>query len=156
MYEMHDAILPILKKYGLRPETMTKDGDFLQCIGQWGREKIGENVWAHATRKEIFRHVKMSLRYVAIVDDGRMENEFDVLPEAVKIRFYAPESARKARCSYWRSDVNHPSETGLDNYELESKFNLLCDTMRDRSLIEQAVLNFTLSHFQKIVDCESL
>jgi len=130
LYAIHDRCLPVLKELGIRPKEMEKDGELLQVLGtEYGRKRLGENVWVYALLRKIHPWVTASEMNFAIIDDCRFENEFDALKEdAYMIRLQAPEDVRKARCSYWREDVNHISETGLDEYARALKFDVLMNT----------------------------
>jgi len=130
IYEMHNACLPVLKKFGIRPDDMVKDGELLQVLGtEYGRNRISRDVWAKACRRNI-DHFLMAYSNpgLAVIDDCRFENEFDLFPDAFKVRLDCAEDVRKARCSYWREDTAHPSETGLDDYERRGKFDLKWNT----------------------------
>ncbi len=130
LYEMHDAMLPILKKYKIRPEDMTKDGELLQTLGtEYGRNKISENVWVNISHRFSTEFVALADTNLAIIDDCRFENEFNgFIDSAFKVRLECPEEVRKARCSYWRENTTHPSETGLDDYAEAGKFDLYLNT----------------------------
>lgn len=127
LYFMHDGLLPYIKKMGLRPDDMKKDGELLQMLGEYGR-RIHKDVWAQILKRRIAEEHAACPALWIVVDDCRFENEFDAFPDAVKIRLTASEAARKARCSYWREDTTHPSEVGLDSYVALGKFDLLVDT----------------------------
>ena len=119
LYEMHDALLPILKKYNIVSNDIKKDGSLLQVLGtDYGRAKIHPNIWVDICKKRIdqFLAMKHFSHPIAIIDDCRFENEFDAFPYALHIRLDAPRAVRQQRASYWRNDEKHPSETGLDNY----------------------------------------
>jgi hypothetical protein len=133
LYEMHDAILPILHKYGIRPEAMTKDGELLQVLGtEYGRRRIRESIWIDVCRRQIDAYLNETgpgtEGRLAVIDDARFENEFDAFPDAFRVRLEAPEEVRKPRCSYWREEVNHSSEIGLDQYMHMGKFDLVVPT----------------------------
>lgn len=130
LYQMHDRCMPILKEWGIRPSDMKKDGELLQVLGtEYGRKRIGESVWADATRRQVQNYLNTnSDKFVGIIDDTRFENEFDTFPDAYRVRLECDREARKARCSYWRDDENHPSETGLDFYAREGLFDYYIDT----------------------------
>ena len=129
LYAMHDACLPILKTAGIRPQDMTKDGELLQILGtEYGRNLLGKNVWANALLTKL-KSIENVADYV-FIDDCRFENEFDILkdnPKAVTIRLVASEAVRKPRCSYWR-EKPHESETALDSYAEQGKFDIYIDT----------------------------
>jgi hypothetical protein len=123
LYEMHNACLPILKKYGIIPETMTKDGELLQVLGtEYGRRYRGEKVWVNVCRKRVDEWLALSDNHIGIIDDCRFPNEVDGFTDALCIRLDAPEEMRKERCSYWR-EGHHESETALDEYVRTGKFS---------------------------------
>lgn len=76
----------------------------------------------------------LHVKSLIIVDDCRFENEFDALPEALRIRLEAREEVRRLRADSWREDVFHPSETGLDKYCEEGKFDLVFNTEDEKSI----------------------
>ena len=127
LYFMHDGLLPYIKKMGLRPDDMKKDGELLQMLGEYGR-RIHKDVWAQILHRRIAQERAASPDTWFIIDDCRFENEFDAFPDAIKIRLTASEATRKARCSYWREDTSHPSEIGLDAYAGMAKFNIAINT----------------------------
>ena len=142
LYALHDRCLPLLKEYGVRPESMTKDGELLQVLGTaYGREKLGQNVWVEIVARRAKQWLDQRDSHFVIIDDARFENEIDVFrADANLIRLIAPESVRKARCSYWREDTNHPSETSLDAYERDKKFDVEMKTEHEtREQIEDAI-----------------
>jgi energy-coupling factor transporter ATP-binding protein EcfA2 len=132
LYEMHDAILQVAKKYGI--PAGPKEGDLLQYIGtEWGRGRKGPDVWVNALRAGLAFHLnvmkwqKPDSRVLVIVDDLRFENEFDAFtpgPGVTRVRLEAGREVRKARCSYWREADAHPSEVGLDAYADAGRFDL--------------------------------
>ena len=120
IYEMHDSCLRILK--GLGVETKKKEGKLLQLLGtDFGRNELGDDIWIRCLKAKIEK-IKASYppsqqdKLVIIIDDLRFENEFDAFPEALRVILNCPETIRMQRCSSWRTDINHPSETGLDQY----------------------------------------
>lgn len=134
LYEIHNAAIPILHKYGIRPETMTKDGELLQVLGtEYGRNKINHDVWAASLRRRIDAWNSLSDRHIALIDDCRFENEMEMFPDAFKVRLEASEEIRKQRVSYWREDNQHPSEIGLDDYVRKAKFDLVWSTENVRT-----------------------
>lgn len=133
LYEMHDAVLNVLHKY-MAPRQIVKDGPLLQLLGtEWGRKTIGENIWVELMNAQIYKKIidcpiGLHSHGLLIIDDCRFENEFDALPDALRVRLRAEEGARKARCSMWRENTNHPSETGLDDYAVQGQFDLYLST----------------------------
>lgn len=133
IYEMHNAVLDILHK-NWPNRGMVKDGPLLQLLGtEWGRKTIDENIWVKILQKRV-ENIKAGLPSnlrtptVVIIGDCRFENEFDAFPEAITVRLEADEWIRKQRCSQWRDRANHPSETGLDRYAFDGKFQYMFDT----------------------------
>lgn len=149
LYAMHDRVLPLLKEYGVRPESMTKDGELLQVLGtSYGREKLGQNVWVDIVVRQAYKWLSQHPSHYVIIDDARFENEVDTFREdAYLIRLNAPEEVRKNRCSYWREETSHPSEVGLDQYERDMRFDIVLQTEhKDRKEIEGAI-EAMLKHF---------
>ena len=140
LYEMHNAVLDILKNYGIT-RNIKKDGPLLQLLGtEWGRKTIDENIWAELTYNKV---MTLKPRF-AIIDDARFENEFDIFPAetTLRVRLDAPEEVRKERCSMWRDATDHPSEVGLDRYADMGEFDLYCDSANNtRSFNVQAILH---------------
>lgn len=129
LYRMHDACLPILKMYKVRGEEMGKDGELLQVLGtEYGRNRISQDVWVNSCRARVDEWLERHPNNVALIDDCRFENEFDAFKDAYKVRLSCAEGVRKDRCSYWREDVGHPSETGLDRYDVMGRFDLTWNT----------------------------
>lgn len=128
LYAMHDAAMAAAREFDVPVEA--KEGVFLQLTGtEWGRVVKGENVWVNTCRADCLKNLKGR---AALIDDLRFPNEFHAFDDmnVVKIRLTAPESTRKVRTNSWRDNTNHPSETGLDAYEAEGRFDLLLDTSK--------------------------
>lgn len=124
LYEMHDSVLAILNRYWPRRD-IAKDGNLLQVLGtEWGRKTIDEEIWVKCLQKK----VQDAPEGLVVISDCRFENEFDGLPEALRVRLEAPEATRKPRCSMWRENTSHPSEIGLDRYSAEGRFDLCLKT----------------------------
>lgn len=124
LYKMHDAVLGILSDYGVTRD-IVKDGPLLQLLGtNWGRNTIAGDLWANLIKNKVDKLFEINRRdsvlfvkpLAIIIDDARFENELDAFPDAYKIRLECDRDVRKARCSMWRHDELHPSETGLDEY----------------------------------------
>jgi energy-coupling factor transporter ATP-binding protein EcfA2 len=123
LYTIHDYILNYMERITGKPRA-EKDGDLLQYLGtEYGRVKHGQNVWVQGLRDSI----RQDARNFIIIDDCRFENEFDGI-EALKIRLECPVEDRKIRCSAWRDNDTHPSETGLDDYARKGMFDLTYST----------------------------
>jgi hypothetical protein len=83
-------------------------------------------VWVNALKTEVYKEMtdmKRGQPYICFfIDDARFVNEitaFDrclVNVDVVKVRLAATKEARRERCSYWRDNDLHVSETGLDDY----------------------------------------
>ena len=139
LYDLHEAIRKVMKSYDY--EMMPKDGRLLQLLGtEWGRNTLGQNIWVDLTKRAILSAVEQVEKWdkaFIVVDDTRFENELEMFHalkkeypdwKIVTIRLEADEDTRRARAEGWRSDTNHPSETGL-NHRV-SEFDLLIDTAR--------------------------
>ncbi len=129
--DMHDAVLNVLHRF-MKPRDIVKDGPLMQVLGtQWGRATLGENIWIDLLKEQIRQSIAMprkeSVPYY-IIGDGRFENEFDAFPDALRVRLHCDEEVRKKRCSAWRENTQHASETGLDSYSNNGKFDLYLDT----------------------------
>ena len=114
LYEMHDSVWNIMKKYGKERKTK-KDGPLLQLLGtEWGRGTQGENIWVNIAK---YRTQKLleDPKTIVIIDDCRFPNELAAFPQAYKIRLEASAELRKERCEAWRDNDSHPSETSLDD-----------------------------------------
>jgi len=122
LYELHNVCLPLLKKYGIRDATMEKDGELLQVLGtEYGRKLLGDDVWIKVLRRRVDYWLRVE-PHLIIIDDCRFENEHDAFSDALRVHLECTEEMRKARCSYWRTNTNHPSEIGLDNYIASGRF----------------------------------
>lgn len=128
VYTAHDAVYAVLRPLGILPETK-KDGELLQLLGtDWGRKK-DPDIWVKAARNHIaqlekhFEGTKVVL--VTLVEDTRFKNEFDGFPEALRVRLECPEEIRRTRTTSWRENTMHPSETDLDDYVAQGKFDLV-------------------------------
>lgn len=122
IYEMHDAVLEIMRKYGFN---ITLDKRLLQLLGtEWGRNHVHNDVWLMCLSAQVDQLKAAGHDYV-LVDDLRFKNEFSGF-ECIKIRLECPEEIRKARCSQWRDITAHPSEIDLDDWV--DKFDLVIDT----------------------------
>lgn len=132
IYELHDACLPILKKYKIITSDVEKEGALLQVLGnEYGRQCKGENVWVNITRREVDDYLAQHSKNYAVIDDCRFENEFDVFHRVANmIRLRANKEIRRARCSAWRENDTHASEIGLDAYEAAGNFDAIIDTTR--------------------------
>ncbi len=130
LYVLQDLVLNKMEQFTGKPR-VRKDGTLLQLLGtEWGRKNYGEDVWVNALKAQIEETVKgyRPDKTLVIVDDCRFKNEFDAFPGALRVRLNAKEEVRKARADAWREDTLHPSEMGLDIYDLEGKFDLYLQT----------------------------
>jgi broad-specificity NMP kinase len=133
LYEMHDYCLDYLQTHGVfkgpRPR---KDGALLQMLGtDWGRKKIGENVWVDILKARVQRAAEslpFGSKAMFVVADCRFPNELDAFPDALKVRLECDRDTRKARCDSWRDNENHDSEIGLDDFP--GRFHFIFDTGR--------------------------
>jgi len=131
LYEMHDAVLEVLGKYGIKRPDLVKDGPLLQVLGtEWGRSTVDTNIWVKCAQNTVQNWFDRRPydSAIAILDDCRFENEFDAFPEALKVRLECSAATRQKRCSMWRENQKHPSETGLDMYAELGKFDVVYET----------------------------
>lgn len=136
LYEMHGSVLSILHKY-IPPRPIKKDGYLLQLLGtEWGRNTIDSNIWVTCLKSKM-KLLSLSKypsdTWYFIIGDCRFENEFNAFPDnnfpnVLKVRLVAAEDIRKSRCSMWRENTTHISETALDNYYNANKFDLCLAT----------------------------
>jgi hypothetical protein len=144
LYEMHDEVLKVLHKY-MKPRPIKFDKVLLQILGtSWGRETIDQQIWVTLLKHkmlvikenyEIKNHIVDSpfKELYFVIDDVRFVNEFDAFPDenfpnVIKVRLQASEEVRKARCSMWRENSEHISETALDDYTNRVKFDIMLHT----------------------------
>lgn len=139
VYAVHDFYRKMLVDAGIEiPENLkVKDGEFLQELGtKHGRMKYGEDVWIRLMRKKIdneklYAEVCGFRRLTIVMPDLRFKNEFHSIADGLRVRLECPEHVRKDRClknSNWRENTQHPSETDLDDYAREGRFDLLLDS----------------------------
>jgi len=138
LYALHDMLLNKMETLTGVPR-VKKDGTLLQLLGtEWGRKTFGENVWVDILGKEISKlyDKESKLKRLIIIDDCRFENEFDGI-QGLNVRLIAPENIRKSRADAWRDATDHPSETGLDKYQDQLKFDLTLETSGDHYTPDQ-------------------
>lgn len=138
LYEMHDAIIQILNKYGIYPEKPQKT--LLQILGtQYVRENLGQDTWVNCLKTSINKMEETALslneEYIYICDDMRFCNEFNAFPEALRIRLEADKEIRKQRCCSWRENDTHQSEIDLDSYVTDNKFDMVLDSGKESAEI---------------------
>jgi hypothetical protein len=133
IYDIHDYALDILKDKGIIEKDVQKDGNLLQLLGtKWGRESIDDLIWVKCTQdtvaKAITDYEREKETAVVIVSDCRFKNEYHAFPNALQVRLECDRERRKARCHSWRDKENHISETDLDEYVQQNKFDLVLHT----------------------------
>ncbi len=129
LYEMHDAVLPILKSYDLVPQDMKKLGRLLQLLGtEFGREYLGSDVWVNCAKTYLKKCSTLpGDNGVLLIDDCRFKNELAAFQDTgFTVRLEADRDIRKSRCDSWRDTEDHISETDLDGSL--NKFSLTCRT----------------------------
>ena len=155
LYRMHEAIRNILDDYGyiMKP----KDGKLLQLLGtEWGRETLGQNIWADLTENRIKQEIddseELEQEAFIVVDDLRFDNELNLFKsiqdprfKIIKIRLEASEEIRRERCSDWRENTAHPSEIGLDHRT--SEFDMVIHT---DVLSQEEVLNVVCTEIERV------
>lgn len=131
VYEMHDAVLEVLKYYGI--ERGPKDRDLLQLIGtEYGRQKIDADIWVKCAMnqvKAIQEESKLSNLFI-IFDDLRFKNEFYAfkgMPGTTLVRLVASEEVRRKRADKFPDNPNHQSEIDLDDIP-DDQFDLVIHT----------------------------
>lgn len=123
IYSVHNFALEELRKVGIDRD-MKKDGRLLQLLGtEWGRDSISKDIWCDVMKGKIQNLEREGFTH-AIIGDCRFENEFDYFPSALRVRLQCEREVRKTRCTQWREADFHASETGLDLYLYEDKFDL--------------------------------
>jgi ABC-type dipeptide/oligopeptide/nickel transport system ATPase component len=127
IYTIHNKALEVLKLLGILEQDVVKDGDLLQLLGTWGRNKIHPDVWCKTCKAQVELFLERT-GGVAIIADARRENEFHTFPDALRISLNAPEDVRKLRTTSWRENTNHESEIGLDNYSEKGFFDMYFNT----------------------------
>lgn len=143
--EMHDAVLKILAKYGVKRE-IKKDGPLLQLLGtEWARNTIDQNIWVNMAKSYVDSYAKSPelescgiKRLVFIISDCRFKNEFYAFPEALRVRLDCNKELRRQRCEMWRDKDDHISETDLDEYL--AKFDMVLNTGLDTNPKHAATL----------------
>lgn len=119
-----------LDHYGFKRD-IVKDGRLLQLLGtEWGRQTLGNDIWVQIALNRIAEAEHKGVDLV-LIGDCRFANELDAFKDlsgAVRVFLSCSREVRKDRCSQWRDDEFHPSETGLDGYEEQVKFDLVLDT----------------------------
>lgn len=151
LYELHEYLLNKMEGLTGQPR-VKKDGPLLQMLGtEWGRKTFGDNVWVNILKNKVLKFDGGQSKRLIIVDDCRFENEFDAFPEALRVRLDCPEHERKIRCSAWRDNVNHPSETGLDEYANKKIFDLYLYTgeMHDQNNNVEHAVSMIFSKLQR-------
>lgn len=149
IYAIHDFALKQLKECGIERD-IKKDGYLLQLLGtEWGRSTINENIWVNCTKGKVEkdRHDFNNLYnrpLIHLISDCRFKNEFDLFPDALRVRLECSEEVRKERCSMWRETTNHPSECDLDDYI--DKFDMVVDTENYNS---KHALSLVLAQIEK-------
>lgn len=142
IYALHKVCLPMLKQWGIRPNDMQKDGELLQVLGtEYGRKCIKDSIWVDICRARVNKALKKGK--IVVIDDARFENEAEAFRDAAQIRLRAGRHIRKSRCSYWRENEEHPSETGLDEWK---HFNLILDT---EILMQDQVLSLVMGAMRR-------
>lgn len=133
LYEIHNAARDTARRYGIPwPD---KYGEFLQRMGtELGRDRFGVDVWVNALRADVERELaEASGPTLVVIDDLRFTNEFDALDgfpgaDVIKLRLECHRDTRRLRADSWREDEHHPSETALDAYIPQGKFDAVIAT----------------------------
>lgn len=138
LYQMHNQIRDTFRFYGV--DAPEKDGELLQMLGLWARKKYGEDVWVKMCSGAITNLRETRIAYaddnpnydlvnlLIVISDCRFRNEFDLYPEALRVRLECPEEIRKTRAESWRDNTDHQSETDLDAHSEAGLFDLKLKT----------------------------
>ncbi len=111
LYEMHNAVRDILKRYN-SDSLKGIDGSLLQLLGtDWGRKTRSQDIWVNIMVERLKKEEGL-----IVIDDVRFPNELRAVKGALKVRLECPELIRYKRAEKWRENVTHPSEVALDNY----------------------------------------
>lgn len=147
LYEMHDAVLEVARKWKFPIPDFRKNGPLLQVLGtEWVRHSLGPDVWVECLRNRIQQTVEDSISgmpSVFIVEDCRFKNEFYAFPDAFRVRLTADRDIRMGRARSWRANENHQSETDLDDLS-PREFSMLVDTgkLYPAEVLEQTYWSF--------------
>jgi GTPase SAR1 family protein len=126
LYQMHDAVRDVLKRYGL-DELKGIDGQLLQVLGtEWGRNTRGHDIWVRCLQSAVRDYQIMTSDGFVVIDDCRFENEYRAFDDCLRVRLKAPVATRKLRAEKWRSE-EHISETALDSFG-DEWFDIVADT----------------------------
>ncbi len=125
IYEMQDAVWDVLDGYGLL-QREAKSSDLLQVLGDFARRRRSD-IFVEALKVRVDALRSEGVRYL-IIDDGRFENEFHALPEALTIRLECNRDIRKDRADRWRENEIHISEIALDSMSAGGFFHHYFDT----------------------------
>lgn len=145
IYEMHDAVGAIAKKYNIFfPK---KNGTLLQLLGTEVFRSQDPDVWAKALKDRILSDEDHD---TFIVDDLRFKNEFRAFDNidnlnVIKIRLECPEEIRKERAEGWRENTTHISETDLDTYVKDFDLVIFTDNY-DLNQAVQRIMNYIDVH----------
>lgn len=140
LYEIQRLVYEALnEKSGGKIQVVSKDGEFLQLIGAWGRKRFSNYIWAGLLRDEVDMFLNENPDAWVIVDDLRHEEEFEAFPDAWTVRLEAQEATRKRRAESWRENTEHESEIGLDKFSDQGKFDFYFATegRRPRAVAEE-------------------
>jgi len=140
LYEMHNVIYMVAKDYGIEPPPAGVDKDLLQVLGtEWGRNKRGKNIWVRCAQRKIDKMTEQMRAagqfHIVIIDDLRFKNELSDMGEAVKVRIECPRDVRFKRCSTWRDNETHASETDLDDSIDKFDFIVRSDLMSTENIV---------------------
>lgn len=172
--QIHDSVRRTMSQYtgGLDLTKTKPDRRLMQLIGtEWGREVFGPEVWINALKERMMVHHR---RYVSmqgmrdrilqnnalagakdaklpvplfVISDCRFPDEFEAFPEALRVRIECQRDIRKLRDTEnkW-GDETHRSETALDDYSINKRFDLYLDS---GSMTAQGMVELTLAQLLK-------
>lgn len=145
MYEIHDAWLNIMKKWGYVSRDK-KDRSALQKIGDWGREK-DPMIWVNIVKNFVNQ---CPSNMIFVIEDCRKINElraFATHPYLLRVRLTADREVRKSRADAWY-DEGHSTEVELDDHEASKLFDLIIETDR---LSADETANTVIDEIDKLI-----
>ncbi len=130
--EMAKAVYLVGGHYGITPPEGGKDSDLMQALGDtWGNQK-DPLIWVNAAKHRMSmitdRWEELGFFYIALLERVCHPVQFDAWPDALTIRLECDRDIRKARAVHWPADEHHASETALDAYAAEGRFDLVLDS----------------------------
>jgi molybdopterin-guanine dinucleotide biosynthesis protein len=124
IYRAHDAAISIMNASGWN---IDQDIHLIRALRDEWLHKHHEGKLIDMVKTQCQNFSAANKKAVLVVDDMRFKNQFDAFPDAVKIRMVCDEPVRRSRAVWW-GHQDHESETGLDEYQEMTKFDLIIET----------------------------